>query len=78
MLVRDDPYFAVTDENGRLEIENLPTGQWTFQVWHEKGTISRVTRDGETDVWKRGRFTITIEPGENDLGEIKVSPKLFE
>jgi hypothetical protein len=42
------------------------------------GTTSRITRDGKTDVWKRGRFTITIEPGENDLGEIEVSPMLFE
>jgi hypothetical protein len=66
------PYFAVTDEGGQFKIENLPLGTWQFQVWHErKGNLE--TRD-----WKRGRFTLGIKPGENDLGVIKIDPKLLE
>ena len=66
------PYFAVTNEGGEFKIENLPRGTWEFQVWHErKGNL-------ETADWQRGRFTLEIKPGENDLGFIKLDPKLFE
>ena len=78
VFLRDDPYFAVTDKNGKFEIKNLPIGDWQFQVWHERGTISEVTLDGQSSSWKRGRFTTTIKSGENDLGEIKVAPQVFE
>jgi plastocyanin len=30
------PYFAVSDENGRFEIPNLPPGTYTLEAWHEK------------------------------------------
>jgi hypothetical protein len=78
VFFRNDPYFVVTDKNGCFEIKNLPVGDWQFQVWHERGTISDVTLDGQDCSWKRGRFTATIKSGENDLGEIKVAPQLFE
>jgi len=66
------PYFTVTDEGGQFKIEKLPPGTWQFQVWHErKGYL-------ETPDWKRGRFTLDIKPGENDLGIIKLEPKLFD
>ena len=39
VLVRESPYFDVTDETGAFKIANLPTGEWKFQVWHEKGRI---------------------------------------
>jgi len=65
-------YFAVTNEGGEFKIENLPPGRWEFQVWHErKGNL-------ETGDWKSGRFTLEIKPGENDLGIIKLDPKVFE
>ena len=79
IVVTDHPYIATTAEDGTFEIKNLPTGEWTFQAWHEKPRyIQKVTLNGKETNWKRGRFTITIEPGENDLGEINVSPKLFD
>lgn len=31
----DDPYFAVTDENGRFHIPDVPAGQYVMRVWHE-------------------------------------------
>ena len=34
--VFDHPYFAVTDENGRYEIENIPPGTYEVVAWHEK------------------------------------------
>jgi plastocyanin len=36
VVVLDTPYFAVTDELGNYLIRNVPPGQYTLVVWHEK------------------------------------------
>jgi len=81
ILVVDDSYNAVSNEDGTFEITGLPEGEeLEFQVWQEKaGYLSDVTADGYADGWSRGRFEITFEEGQEvDLGEIKVSPEAFE
>ena len=30
------PYFAVTGDDGSFELKDLPPGDYTIQVWHEK------------------------------------------
>ncbi len=30
------PYFAVTDAEGHFDLPNLPPGEYTVEVWHEK------------------------------------------
>jgi hypothetical protein len=35
-MVTDHPYVAVTDADGKFKIENLPVGEHTFRVWHER------------------------------------------
>jgi plastocyanin len=30
------PYFAVTKDGGRFELEGLPAGTYTIEAWHEK------------------------------------------
>ncbi|MBX3439749.1 MAG: hypothetical protein KF861_19825, partial [Planctomycetaceae bacterium] len=37
VLVVDHPFAALTDENGRFEIEGLPAGEHVFRFWHERG-----------------------------------------
>lgn len=79
LMVLDHPYSAVSDNHGRVVIANLPVGKWTFRVFHEKpGHIKSVDRDGEMVEWPKGKFELEIKSGDNDLGEIKLSPKLFE
>ncbi len=84
ILVRDNPYMAVTDESGRFEIRNLPVGEWTFQLWHEKsGWIRAGKLAGEKVEWPKGRLTTKITAdsktnARNDLGELHVDSKLFE
>jgi plastocyanin len=36
ILVLETPYFAVTDKEGNYEIKNVPAGNYTLKIWHEK------------------------------------------
>jgi plastocyanin len=35
LAVVDSPYYAVTDENGKFSITDLPAGTYHVKVWHE-------------------------------------------
>jgi plastocyanin len=73
VLVQDHPYMAVSDENGVVEIKNLPVGKHTFQVWQEQ--VGNVNPVGAKQKFTKGKVEIEIKAGENDLGELKVKPK---
>ena len=32
----DHPYFAVTSQDGRFELKNVPPGTYTIEAWHEQ------------------------------------------
>jgi hypothetical protein len=34
--VFDHPYFAVTDDTGRYQIDNVPLGKYEVVAWHER------------------------------------------
>jgi hypothetical protein len=72
LLVRNDPYMGISNEEGVLEIKNLPVGKHEFVVWHEPGFLKNIKIAGEEP--KKGRVKITVKAGMNDLGTIKVSP----
>jgi hypothetical protein len=72
LLVRPDPYVAVSSKDGTFAIRKLPVGKLEFQAWHERSGSIR------TSAWKGGRFTVTVREGENDLGTVKLDPRLFE
>jgi hypothetical protein len=36
VLVSPHPYFAVTREDGRYALQDLPAGEYELEVWHEK------------------------------------------
>lgn len=42
IVVRDNPYFAITREDGSFEIEQIPAGTYKMVVWHE--TLERVEK----------------------------------
>ena len=80
LVVQGSPYAAVTNKDGEFHISNLPSGNWTFQVWHEVGeNIDEVRIDGKTTKWSKGRVEIAIDPDDTtDLGEIKLAPSAFK
>ncbi|MFQ5688448.1 MAG: carboxypeptidase regulatory-like domain-containing protein [Candidatus Scalindua sp.] len=35
IVVKDSPYYAISDENGNYKIEDIPPGTYNVQAWHE-------------------------------------------
>ena len=45
-----NPFFAVTKEDGKFSIANLPAGKYEIEAWHEKlGTKTTMITVGESD-----------------------------
>jgi plastocyanin len=36
IVVTDTPYFTVSDEHGKFQIDRLPLGVYEMEVWHER------------------------------------------
>jgi hypothetical protein len=84
MLMRKNAYYAVTDDQGRFEIANVPAGEpLEFQVWHESGDAASNGLVGETPdapdlKWtNRGRVSLTLQPDEVKEIKVIVPPDAF-
>jgi plastocyanin len=70
VIVVDNPYYAVTDENGKFSITDLPPGKYTVKIWHEY--VGEMTRD----------VTVTAKTGSElnmdlkDMLALKVAPAI--
>jgi plastocyanin len=42
IIVRDNPYFALTGPDGKFEIADIPPGTYTMVIWHE--SLERVEK----------------------------------
>ena len=76
MIVRDEPYVAISNEDGTFEIKNMPEGEWKFQFWHETtGYMSDLMQDGKPVMDGRpATVTITIKNGEvTDMGDLEIA-----
>jgi len=78
VFVQEHPYHAVSDADGMFTIKNVPVGEWRFRLWHERSGYVRGVDIGDTKTHaRRGTFVLTVKPGENDLGVIKVPSSLL-
>jgi plastocyanin len=73
VLVQDHPYMGVSDEEGLVEIKNIPVGKHEFQLWQDNNAYLNPTGGKVKTV--KGKATIEIKEGVNDLGELKVKFK---
>ncbi len=80
LLVQNHPYLAVSDEDGRIEIRDIPPGEWTFRVWQEKaGYVTSISANGKKLEDKKGRHKLTIKGGPaTDIGETRMTAADFE
>lgn len=43
VVVTENPYFSVTNAEGRYEIQNVPPGRYTLQAWYEGKVLKNKT-----------------------------------
>ena len=84
IYIADHPYYAVTDEDGKFEIANLPAGvELTFRVWQEKlNNVQKVKVgfDGATPAdakWSRGKFKTTLTPDQPATMNVVINASEF-
>ena len=76
IVVRDNPYFAISDADGKFEIKDIPTGEFDFVLWQEKGGyLKEIELGGKKLTLEKGKLKQKIAAGANDLGEIKLDLK---
>jgi plastocyanin len=56
VVVAEHPFYAVTNEEGEFNFENIPPGKYTLQVWQE--TLGAVNQ--EVTVAGNGTHTVTV------------------
>jgi plastocyanin len=79
IVVRDNPYAAVSKADGSFEIADIPAEEVELQFWHEKaGYIGEMTIENKKETVKKGRMKKAIKAGDNDLGEIVLDAGLFK
>jgi plastocyanin len=57
VVVAGHPFYAVTNEQGEFNLENVPPGKHTLQIWQE--TLGTVTQD--VTVGNKATATVTVE-----------------
>lgn len=81
VIVKQHPFVGVSDDQGVIEIPDLPVGKEAiFRLWHEStGAIDQIEVGGKAVKLSRGnRWEMELKPGMNDLGTVKINAKLFK
>ena len=78
VLIRDNPYMAVSGKDGAFEIKGVPAGKQEFAFWHEARANMRDLKVGKEKADRKGQITVEVPAGETvDLGEIKVPANIL-
>jgi plastocyanin len=57
VLVSNHPFFAVTGEDGKFSLKNVPAGRYTVEAWHEKFGVKTVEVTVEPDRTAAAEFS---------------------
>lgn len=77
LVLRASPYMAKTDSDGRFQIRNLPVGEHTFRVWHERVGYVRDVAAGEFVTDARGRLVVKVDEGVKVFPTVELAPAMF-
>lgn len=73
VVVRGNPYSAVSKADGSFELKNLPAGDLELGLWHEKaGFLKKVTIQGKEETLSKGKKQVKVAAAGTDLGDIIV------
>ncbi|HZX18988.1 MAG TPA: methylamine utilization protein [Pseudomonas sp.] len=64
VYVTDDPWFAVSDAQGKLNLEQLPAGAYTVSLWHPQAPDMLPQAAGQVQLTEAGsqqRFTLAMQ-----------------
>ncbi len=61
LIVQDNPYYVLSDENGSYKIDNIPAGDYTLQVWQE--SLGKTTQK------------VSVKAGENTEANFDLEKK---
>jgi len=80
LVVLDHPFVSVSDDQGHIEIKDLPVGnELVFRLFHESlpRAIPELVIDGQNVPVDRNLIRLMIKPGMNDLGTIVIPAAAF-
>ncbi|EAQ80219.1 hypothetical protein [Blastopirellula marina] len=75
ILIRSNGYYAISGDDGSFEIANVPAGApIQVRVWHETqpSGVSPTTVNGQPVSWRKGEFTMTLDPTDESKNELAV------
>jgi hypothetical protein len=73
VLVRENPYGAVSDDSGEFTIAKLPAGKEVeFQLWQEKLGFLSTAKSDQVQIDGKGRFKTKLEPDQELVLEFTV------
>ena len=80
LVVLDHPYVAITDADGKFEIQDIPAGEWTFKFWHERsGFLHSLQNTSGPLALQKGAIVLNVIEGEElDLGELSANEIQFQ
>ena len=77
VVVKDHPYVAKTDADGRFEIKDLPCGEkLDIRIWHESSGWVRKVKSENIKFSKKG-IKLMMD-SDVDLGTVKVNAASFD
>jgi plastocyanin len=59
IVVMGHPYFALSDDKGAFQIQNVPAGKHKVEAWHE--TLGKVTREVEVKAGAETKVTFELK-----------------